>query len=597
MSWKGNQKKEPRKSGNFERPKEPKGEQQLDNEDFDYIKEICKNMTTIQDDESQNLMADNVFETISTKEIKFASNCTASRAVDSLIPYTSAETFEAFTTVLASDFRILCNDKFASFVLEKCVKVATLRALSIKEEEDPSDDDEAADEPEAKRKKIVKVSTDVEYNLKVAVKHSHKVYCSTFLEKVSKFLLNNLEDYLYQNFAGHIIRSCLLCLSGTVAKTTANPKAPEYVDLKALGDRVFPESWSEIVSDYASRLMSWPQFSELPYTEPTSVVLQTLIKSLKNIEGLKSTRKELINAVLKNSFDDELAEGEEYAKIFQYNSSCHLLEVIIMSCSEKQTKKIYKKFFKDNLVKMSESGSLNFAVQKLIDSITDKELFEEVFTALSDDYANILKVGHTGVIFSLCKACERLGVKQGQFIQNMLKALECTGDKAGKCILPIIKLVPLEVSEKEDKLRVNLHGSLILQNIFQFNKPIKIIQSLLEMKPHDVAEIFCDIKGSRIADAFLESKFVGEKSREKLFKHLDGLYMQFATSKSGSHVMEKMYALSSDTQREAIVCELSSKMAILNGSMFGRIINRKLCVEMYLRNRTQWKASSACKSR
>jgi len=109
------------------------------------------------------------------------------------------------------------------------------------------------------------------------------------------------------------------------------------------------------------------------------------------------------------------------------------------------------------------------------------------------------------------------------------------------------------------------------------------------MKPQDIANIFCDQKGSRVADAYLESKCIGEKSREKLIKNLEGMYMKMAISKNGSHVLEKFYNSSQDAQKEAIVQELSERVNQLNGCVSGRIINYKFSVETYARNVNQWK--------
>lgn len=190
-----------------------------------------------------------------------------------------------------------------------------------------------------------------------------------------------------------------------------------------------------------------------------------------------------------------------------------------------------------------------------------------------------------------------MGVKQGQFIQSLLKSLECAAEKTGKCIMPIVALTPLNIVDEKTNVEITLHGSLILQHIFQFNKPIKIVQSLLDMKPQDIANIFCDQKGSRIADAYLESKFIGEKSREKLIKHLEGMYLKMALSKSGSHVLEKFYRLSSDSHKELIVKELSERVNQLNSCVPGRIICYKFSVESYARNVNHWRSFLARSSK
>jgi nucleolar protein 9 len=85
-----------------------------------------------------------------------------------------------------------------------------------------------------------------------------------------------------------------------------------------------------------------------------------------------------------------------------------------------------------------------------------------------------------------------------------------------------LKLTPIDIIEKEEKISnfIHPHGSMILQQMLYFNKPIKLITNLLELKKEELIQILSDKKGSFIGDAFCASTFVGEKSRDKLIKHL-----------------------------------------------------------------------------
>lgn len=532
------------------------------------------------------MMADNFIENSAGKEIAFAAHPIASTLLEALVGHCSPEVFERFTAALLPNLRVLVNDKNASFVLESSLKAATLRALNAEASEAP----EEAEEPSAKKKKFNKVSTLLEYNLNLDVKLAHKSYCTQFVSKISKFLLNNLEEYLYENNANHLLRSCLHCLSGCLSQKNHFQKV-DIINLKTKHGKTVPDEWNEVLGDFATRLMSWPQFADLAFDESSSVFLQVLCQSLKNIESQHSTLKKLIKSIMRNSFKDENeSDGPEEFKAFSSPASLRLLESMMDSCDEKLLNKIYKKYFKTKLLDLSQSPNLNFAVQRLIDATTDKETFEEIFNVLTQEFEKLLQIGNTGVVFAICKACEKLGVKQGQFIQSLLRSLDCAGEKSNRCILPIVSLTPLNIIEEKDETKITLHGSLILQHIFQFNKPIKIVQSLIEMKPQDIVNILlCDQKGSRIADAYLESKFIGEKSREKLIKHLEGMYLKMALSKAGSHVLEKFYNQSSDTQKEVIVEELSERVNQLNGCVSGRIIAYKFSVEAYARNKNQWR--------
>lgn len=535
------------------------------------------------------MMANNVFETSVDKQVAFASHAMSSKLVEQLAPHTSPDVFEVFTSALIPNLRILVNDPFASFVLESCLKIATLRALSCNVE--TSEEPEKEEEPANKKRKFHKVSTCLNYNLNLDVKLKHKTYCQEFVTKVARFMLNNLEDYINENNANHLIRSCILCLSGII-NLKNNFNKFETTNLIAEKGLKIPVEFGEIVVDFAERLMLWPQFAEMAFNESASVVLQNLCQALKNHEGQNSTLKKLVKAIMKKSFKDESeTEDPEEFKAFSSNASVHLLESMMNACDEKLLNKIYKKFFKSKFIELCESSKLNFAVQRLIDATKDKETYEEIFNTMSPEFAKLMQVGHTGVVLAVCKACERLGVKQGQFIQSILKALECSAENTSKCIMPILTLIPLSVIEaKSEPAGITLHGSLILQHIFRFNKPIKIIQTLLDMKPQDVSEIFCDQKGSRIADAYLDSKFIGEKSREKLIKHLEGMYLKMAMSKSGAFVLEKFYKLSSDSYKEVIVKELAERMNQLTSSVSGRIICYKFSVEAYSKSVNQWRS-------
>lgn len=71
-----------------------------------------------------------------------------------------------------------------------------------------------------------------------------------------------------------------------------------------------------------------------------------------------------------------------------------------------------------------------------------------------------------------------------------------------------------------DVMKINLHGTLIVQAMLNFGKPIKIINSLLNMETKHLLEIISDPRGCHIVDAFIQSPTVGEKSRDRLFKKL-----------------------------------------------------------------------------
>lgn len=107
-----------------------------------------------------------------------------------------------------------------------------------------------------------------------------------------------------------------------------------------------------------------------------------------------------------------------------------------------------------------------------------------------------------------------------------MQGLHCNepADKQINIVPLTLRMIPFDrlqkVIESEKSFNVNLHGSLIIQAMLEFNKPIKIINSLLNMELDDLRKLFCDTKGCHIMDSFMASQFVGEKSREKLIRKL-----------------------------------------------------------------------------
>lgn len=574
-------------------------------------------------------MASNVFEQTQGKEVEVSSNQVACTILEHLLPFTDESTLERLQTAFATDLRPICSDKFSSHILQKMVEVSFLRAAAKLQVPVV---DELTEGP-AKKKKIQDddLPDEKKYNLTATFEDEHRQKCADFVVKISKFLLNNLEDFVWDSIACHLIRTCLLALSGLfVFKTkefiSSGPFQNRVKHLSADKEvpLIVPDGWKEIVLDYAARLQAWPQFPEFPYDELSSGLLQTLFLALRVVDKneLKHLGKKLLNEAflaevktevkeeteVKPSTEDDtkpetndeipaLTEEkkliEKLPSVFQSESSIRMLEALLAVAGPKLLTQLYAKLFHANLCVLGNMRSGNFAVQKLLDNCKAKEDFEAIFDELAPNMESLLRIGHTGVVNALAQACLRLTAKQGAFVTAIQSALHCTAPKERFERLSVLtmKLKPFEVAAKDTSNFVHLHGSLILQAMLRFNKPIKLVQSLLDTKPTELAELFSNARGSHIVDAFVDSKFIGEKSREKFIKHMNGTFLDMATSTHGSRAVEAMFAVSGDNQKTRIVKELSEKLNQLKGCPSGRLLNYKFHVETYVLSPAQWKAS------
>lgn len=325
----------------------------------------------------------------------------------------------------------------------------------------------------------------------------------------------------------------------------------------------------------------------MPYNEYTSGILQYLCLGLKQTDKnlLKSFGKKLLN----ESFLIEVeSESSTLPKVFESEPSIRLLEALISVAGPKLMTQINASIFTGRMKLLATHKSANFAVQKFLLHIHDE--FEPIFDEMAAIVDEVLQLGYTGVIHAFAEACKRLKVNQGQFIQTLQKALKCEKNPKVPFFLCVTKLKPFDATEHGTKF-VHLHGSLVCQAILNFNKPIKFVQNMLEVKADELLKIFTDPKGSHIVDSFFKSPTVGEQSKQKFIRHFEGYLVKFATSKHGSQALEVMFNEAQQKSKMTILSELADNFNQLNGSPAGQIINKKLHIQVYKANPKRWEAS------
>jgi nucleolar protein 9 len=273
----------------------------------------------------------------------------------------------------------------------------------------------------------------------------------------------------------------------------------------------------------------------LAFNNLTSGLLQTLLFVVKEsdhklaqklisklLDECFTVRKNVELEIKTSEHKSSTPDGQNILPVFEDVAAVHLLEAAITSASPKKLTQIYARCFINHLATLSQHPVANFSVQKLLDCCTEKAEFEGMFSELEGYVEEILNSRNTGVILSLAEACKRHSSKQGSFQNLLMKALHCTEPKERQSLLsPLtLSLVAYEEHAVSNKLRVHLHGSLILQTLLNFNKPIQAVNSILEMNTDILKMMLTDPKGCHVTDAFMKSEFIGEKSRDRFIKKL-----------------------------------------------------------------------------
>ncbi|XP_053981137.1 nucleolar protein 9 [Hylaeus volcanicus] len=537
----------------------------VDSDTYQYMIRILELIKGDFSPEEKLIFVNNVYEQTVGHEIEYAQNQVGSRILDSFLKYANLETIERLVDAFGSSLRPLSSDRFASHVLQRIVTTCADRG---------NEDITAKPSPEE--------STDAV----IEVKESEIKAYNDIVLKLSRYFINNIEEFVFDTYANHLLRTVIECLGGLINKQDHSEKKKSVI----VPRRPVIQEYKDLLLQTCNRLYKWPQFMEFGQDELTSGLLQSILHSLKDI--YPETMEMYIKRVTSDCFKP--GKDQQLSNIFEAECSTRLLEACIAVAESKSLYTIYEQFFSGNLKQLSLTQSTNYSVQRLLDHCTVKEDFEKIFEEILTCFEEILNKGFTGVIASLANACSRLQTKQGAFVNQLSKVLHCEAKEKthllAACIATLKTQEQLEEFRKQDnsKYGVNLHGSLTVQAILKFNKPIKIVNSLLETDREELSSLFSDTKGSHIVDAFMDSKYIGEKSREKLAKKLKGCWAQLAASTHGSRSLERIWQWARINQRISMMEELAAVGESLRSTKSGQIIYNKLNVPLFARNKKDW---------
>jgi len=525
---------------------------EIEQDQYDYLVRVMERWRDgFENDEEKKMFVENVFEQTDGEERNLCGNQLASRVIELILPAAERKIITRFCSALATDLRLVCVDPFMSHVLEKLLILQTFHA-----------------------KEAVVVLSD-----------EQKEESKEWVLKVCRFVTNNVEDFSHDLYASHLLRTCTQCLAGHRVPMQCAQGAGQRTE--GYDSRVvwlFQEDeqgqFGEVLETYTGRILSLGV--DTISSEMCTHVLQVFM------EVVNLTSPKLVKSVVKHLLSTCLAvESLDW----DYVPSVRLLEGVIKVGinNEKLSKKIFSKVLDGKILELSVHPVGNFVIQRLFENISDKEQFASLCSQLSGKMEDILSSGCTGVILSLTKACVRLETQQASVLTELTAALHCSDsqDQLAHCLAHMV--TKDTVSEEGKVFSVHLHGSLALQQLLLFSKPIKVVRSLLSMTPPQLSSLFGDPRGCHIADIFMTSKTIGEKSRDGLLKCLKGEFATLACGKHGSRTVDTMWKYSSIKQRQAIVEDLAAKVDVLNSNRFGKFIVQNCFVAVFKRSKDDWR--------
>jgi len=375
------------KSGRFGKGSE------IDQDTYDYFLRILEQIPSVlsgkseegqskeEIEEDRTLFVDNVFATTETQESSYCGNQLVSRVLEKLLPFASDDVIRRFMTSLADDLRRVATDPFASHILQLLLNMATFQPIFGE--------------------------SDLDWR-------------RTWVLRVSKFLINNMDDFMIDPYACHLLRTAFQCLAGTRLddSLTRSRKSREqrqnlpgnpgsvaknertaFLDDTLVPSRIHEERNSEEFKSALvlarTKIESQENTTDMVSSETSSGVIQSLLLVMgggggkdnsptlpSTVKGLKSECKQLASHLVKTVLegatisdtvtapsDEAVTVKEEETEASNYNESssdfclldseacCRLLETVIVVSG-----KHFPKMFGKIAEKVFGDRLLDFAV-------------------------------------------------------------------------------------------------------------------------------------------------------------------------------------------------------------------------------------------
>jgi hypothetical protein len=95
-------------------------------------------------------------------------------------------------------------------------------------------------------------------------KDEHSAFCLKWLSSVSRYAFNNVEEFISDIYASHILRTSLQCLSGIeldtlLMKSYRSRRHLDHTEASSSIPKYESEEFVTMLRDFGERFSSWPQ--------------------------------------------------------------------------------------------------------------------------------------------------------------------------------------------------------------------------------------------------------------------------------------------------------------------------------------------------
>lgn len=268
-------------------------------------------------------------------------------------------------------------------------------------------------------------------------------------------------------------------------------------------------------------------------------------------------------------------------------SRCHLLEAAMTVGGAKLLRRLFREQLIGRLEEAAAHPTANHGLRRLLEHAPP-----DVVEAALKELGHAHFRGHPRVITALIGSCRRHPRLQQEALRLLDQAFG-SGEPPNR-VLRVDLLAKLRppgggAEEEEAETLVTLQGSLLLQHLLHFRWAEPVVGGFLAMPRPFLAGLSLSPPGSRLWDALMTSPQVPPTARRKLARKLKGRWGSLSCHRSGSRVVDAVWAAATGPTREAMARELAPQLRSLLSAPCGRGVARRLELQLFLHRPRDWR--------
>ncbi|KAI8589602.1 armadillo-type protein [Geranomyces variabilis] len=534
-----------------------------------------------EDAEEKTLFVAAMFRELDGKEASIAADPDCSRVLEKMLRASDDFRLRVFADRVNGQWAQLFRHQFASHV---CQTVLYLAADVVDRE---MKGESVIDVPEEEKQLIDTLPT--------MQKSIHDV-CEQLSEEWNQLIVDR--------YASHLVRALLTVLSGDPLSQNEgdrrSKKSQKYnsehkntwketqpVRRGPAGKRMVPATFATTLAAITASVsahINGPELRSFALHPVANPILQMLI-------SFPETSASLQNTILgvEDANTAVLTADTFITDLLVHPVGSHLMEKLLAAAPPHLFHQLYVTYFRTRLLELCHHPVANFVVQHLIVNTRNATQLEVLLDELLPSFDALLWRNRAGVVVKIAETCVKHQACQKEVIKSICTAFRVTTvDQRRKLVSLVLSMQPIE--RYHIQTAPNLHGSLLLQHLLQFDEENNkvVIDSFMALTPDESQLWAVDAVASRVIEQFLLSNSVSIKAKRKAVRGWLGRFSAIATERFGSHVVDKAWAVADIALKEKIAEDLLASYSKLSNDYFGKYVLRNCKIDSFKRRREEW---------